>query len=189
MARSFGNLPFDRLDRFARRMKRGDERAATALYEELAEKVFGFCMNRVRSREAAEDVTQEIFLKLTRHITQYDERRGHFAVWFWKLARNTVIDYYRREEKRARPAPEPLEELRDEPASRDPSELMDMRMKKEQLLTFLTRLRKDEQELFELRYVADLSYREIAGVLGKSEGALRVAASRLRKKVQNFFEA
>src|SRR3989344_4368287 len=84
-----------RLNRLARRMQSGEEEAAEDLYKELAGKVFGFCLARVRQKPLAEDLTQDIFLKLVSRIETFDPKKGTFPVWFWQLARNTLFDYYR----------------------------------------------------------------------------------------------
>jgi RNA polymerase sigma-70 factor (ECF subfamily) len=190
MKSPFDKLQFDRLDRLARRMKRGDQRAAEALYEELVDKVFGFCMHRVRERKLAEDLTQEIFLKLVRHIRLYEERRGHFVVWFWRMARNTLVDHFRHTRRSAEFFSEPLEEAHYEvPQARELGEALDHKLRHERLASSLSKLGEEEQELFRLRYVAELSYGDIAELLDKSEGALRVAAMRLKKKLRTILEA
>lgn len=171
------------LDRLAQRMCRGDEAAAEALYRELVGKVFGFCMNRVGRREVAEDLTQEIFLKVVSGITTFDAARGSFVVWFWQLARNTVTDYYRRSKD------VPFSDIGEQEdveglATHDPRGAFAARFAVEGLHVFVGTLSSEEQELFQLRYVADLSYREIAKVLDTSEGTLRVAASRLKHKIK-----
>jgi len=189
MKNLFDRVQLVRLDRLARRMKYGDESAARKLYEELVRKVFGFCMHRVRNRELAEDLTQEIFLKLVRSIHLYEERKGHFVVWFWKLARNIILDHFRAKEREARSPVTSLEELKSVlPSNEDLNRRVEEKMQYARLTSFLSDLQEEERELFELRYVAELSYRDIAVMLGKSEGTLRVAVMRLKKKMRNFFE-
>ena len=91
----------DKLDSLAVRMQRGDRRAAEALYDELAPKVYGFMFTRLGIREISEDLTQQLFLRLIEKIGSFDAERGRFVVWFWRMARNLLIDHYR--EKRAVP--------------------------------------------------------------------------------------
>lgn len=173
------------LDRLAKRMQRGDSQAAALLYDRLAQKVFGFCMNRVGNRSVAEDLTQDIFLKLVRKIDTFDAKRGRFAVWFWQLARNTVTDYYR---ERKEMAFADLGDERLEVVAGTVSHGGEDRWQLEQVRRTMQSFTSEEQELFELRFVADLSYQDIARLVGKSEGALRVAVNRLRSKLQSHFQ-
>ncbi len=173
-----------KLDRLAKRMKEGNIRAADELYRELIDKVFGFCLSRIRHRHIAEDLTQEIFLKLVSKIETFDPKKGRFTVWFWQIARNTLFDHYRRQKEVAFAdigEGESVERL----ASVESSEkALDYKIAKERLENFIESLGSDDRELFELRYVAELSYREISKILEKPEGNLRVAVSRLAKKVR-----
>lgn len=170
------------MDKLADRMKKGDERAAAELFDELSGKVFGFCLSRVGNRETAEDLTQSIFLKLLERIDAFDSGRGHFVVWFWRLVRNAVIDYYR--EKKPLPFSSFEDEEVETMAYAEPAVATDTRLAYENLTSFLCRLSGDERQLFEMRYVAELSYREISKILDKSEVSLRVAMSRLKKKIR-----
>ena len=52
-------------------------------------------------------------------------------------------------------------------------------------MKFLESLGEEEKQIFEMRYIAELSYREIADILGKSEGSLRVAVSRIKQKIKS----
>lgn len=175
--------PFTRL---AVRMKRGDAHAAQELYDELADKVFGFCMNRVGDRATAEDLTQEIFLKFVDKLHLYNEKEGRFLVWFWRLARNTVIDHYRSKKQTV------FGDMGDEFVESIPGEgnidhTIDVRFAHENLIDFMNTLSREEQHIFELRYISELSYAEISEMLGKSEGGLRVAISRLKSKLKEHF--
>ncbi|MBI4094549.1 MAG: RNA polymerase sigma factor [Candidatus Liptonbacteria bacterium] len=176
-----------RVNRLVRRMQKGDADAADALYRELVNKVFGFCMNRVRERAAAEDLTQEIFMKLVSRIHTFDATRGAFGGWFWQIARNTVIDFYRENGKRAVPFSDMPEEHTERLAVSDARTAAEHRFDRAHMDQVLKTLTADEQELFELRFVADLPYREIAGMLGRNEASLRVAVNRLRVKIKKHF--
>src|SRR5690348_15837708 len=85
----------DRLTALAVRMRKGDRRATAALYDELGSKAYGFFFSRTGKKEIEEDLTQDIFVRLVEKIGAFDESRGRFVVWFWQMARNMLIDYYR----------------------------------------------------------------------------------------------
>lgn len=170
-------------NRLALEMQKGSKKAAEHLYRELVKKVFGFCVTRVGNRAAAEDITQEIFLKLVSRIELFDPKKGDFIVWFWQMARNTVIDHYRRQKEMSFTDLENEEGVFDI-AGDNPQNTYDDRLKREKLNKLLKSFTEEEQEIFRLRFLGELSYKEMVGVLEKSEGALRVAVNRLKKKIK-----
>jgi RNA polymerase sigma-70 factor (ECF subfamily) len=178
-------LAYDHLDRLAAKMKKGDRAAASALYDDLAPKLYGFIFSRTHAREVAEDLSQEIFIKLVEHIDSFDPKKGKFTVWFWRMSRNALIDYYR--EKK----PIPFSHFDDDVVAGmsvgeipDTDVVLDHRRLKDLLASFSA----DEQELFELRFVAEMAYKDIAELLNRSEGTLRVAALRLKEKIRDEFQ-
>ncbi len=175
-------------NRLAREMRNGDRKATETLYENLINKVFGFCLSRVRSKATAEDLTQEIFMKLVEKIELYDNKKGDFVVWFWQLARNTIIDYYRRGKETSFSDLENEEESLEAKTSYSPGAAFDNQLQKEKIEMLLDSFTEDEQELFRLRFLSELSYKEIAKILNKSEGSLRVAINRLKKKIKSNLE-
>lgn len=178
-------LSKDALTKLAIKAKKGDSLAAEKLYEELFDKVFGFCMNRTSNRAVSEDLTQDIFLKLVGKIETFDESRGNFLVWFWQLARNTVTDYYRKtkEANFSEIEEERLEKI--SPATNPKN--IESKIEFDRVHSFVSSLSAEEKELFELHFVVDMKYSDLEKVLNKSGGALRVAVSRLKQKIKNHF--
>ncbi len=172
----------DALTRLAIRMKRGDRRAASALYDNLLPKVFGFLFVRTARREVAEDLSHDVFVRLIEKIGAFDERRGSFPVWFWQMVRHMLVDFYRKKQEAV------FSNFGDDEAEAlalaVPGEDLDEKMKYEKLTIFLKTLTPDERELFEYRYVVQMAYREIAELTGRTEGSLRVATLRIKEKIK-----
>jgi RNA polymerase sigma-70 factor (ECF subfamily) len=172
----------DRLTKLAVLMKKGDRRAAAELYSELLPKVYGFLFSRMNKPEAAEDLAQDVFIKLIDKIDAYDETRGAFVVWFWQVVRRMLIDFYRKKTET------PFSHFGDEEVERmaidDREPNVDGKLQYEKVSGFLETLSDGDRELFEYRFVAELSYAEIAELTGKSEGSLRVASLRIKKKIK-----
>ncbi|MBI3589251.1 MAG: sigma-70 family RNA polymerase sigma factor [Candidatus Liptonbacteria bacterium] len=173
----------DAFTKLALKAQRGDTSAAEKLYEELFDKVFGFCMNRTSNRATSEDLTQDIFLKLVDRIETFDNQRGSFLVWFWQLARNTITDYYRKSKEIN------FSEIEEEKIEKispiiDQGNL-DNKIEFARVQSFIGSLSKEEKELFELHFVADLKYEDISKMLNKPSGTLRVSVSRLKQKIRN----
>ncbi len=175
----------DELTALAIRMKDGDRKAAAKLYDELMPKAYGFFFARTGHRETAEDLSQDIFLKLAEKVERFDESRGRFAVWFWRMARNMLVDHYRARKETPFSA---MEETAVEGLATEEMPDVDDKLRYRKVREFLRRLSGEEQELFEMRYIAELPYREIAELLERSEGALRVAILRIKEKIKKEFD-
>jgi RNA polymerase sigma-70 factor (ECF subfamily) len=175
----------DHLTKLALRMKRGDRRAATELYDELLPKVYGFLFARTSKREVAEDLAHDVFIKLIEKIEQFDDSKGAFVVWFWQMVRRMLVDFYRK--KQETPFSHFEEDAVEAMAVDDHVPDLDRKFEHEKLAAFLKTLGDEERELFEYRWVAELSYQEIAQATGKSEGSLRVAALRVKEKIKKEF--
>jgi RNA polymerase sigma-70 factor (ECF subfamily) len=174
----------DHLTALAVRMKKGDRKAAATLYDELGPKAFGFFYARTGKREVAEDLSQDMFIRLVEKIETFDEKRSRFVVWFWTVARNMLIDHYRAKKE----VPFSMfEETELESMSVVEMPNMDGRLEYRKVQEFLHTLGADDKELFELRFVADISYKDLSTMLGKSEGALRVASLRIKEKIKHEF--
>src|SRR3989344_2570846 len=76
------------IQKTALRMKDGNARAAAELYRMLVKQTYGFYFLRLQNRDQAENMTQEMFMKLVRSIRQYDASKGDFVVWYWQIARH-----------------------------------------------------------------------------------------------------
>jgi RNA polymerase sigma-70 factor (ECF subfamily) len=175
----------DKLTVLAIRMKEGDRRAASELYDDLMPKVYGFLFTRTGKRETAEDLSQDIFLKLVEKVESFDEGRGRFTVWFWQMVRHILVDYYREKKET------PFSSFEEDTVASFAIEVapnIEEKFRYQEVRKFLGTLSGDERELFELRYVAELPYKEIAKLLNKSEGSLRVAALRVKEKIKNEFK-
>jgi RNA polymerase sigma-70 factor (ECF subfamily) len=74
------------------RAKQGDTSALHFLYVRYADDVYGFVNSIVRDRHEAEDITQNLFARLTWTIGEYDEREAPFSAWILRVARNSALD-------------------------------------------------------------------------------------------------
>lgn len=174
----------DRLTGLAIKMRKGDRGAAAELYDELLPKVYGFLFTRTGKKEIAEDLCQDIFLKLVEKVESFDHKKGRFTVWFWQMVRHVLIDYYR--EKKETPFSS-FEEDTVAAMSITEAPNIEDKLQHDKIKDFMRTLADDERELFELRYVAEMPYKEIATILARSEGSLRVAALRVKEKIKKEF--
>jgi RNA polymerase sigma-70 factor (ECF subfamily) len=88
----------DDLDRsLARKARSGNRRALASLYERYRSRVFGYLVKEMRDRGTAEDVFQEVWMKVMQGIGSYDAARGPFRAWLFRVAANAAVDRQRRD--------------------------------------------------------------------------------------------
>lgn len=164
--------------------KGGDSQAFGKLYQRYVDRVYSFVAFRVRDPRLAEDLTQEVFIQALRGLESFDWR-GSMAPWLLRIARNTVIDHWRRSARRLeRPwsAIEPgeddddLSRLEKMVAEEDEQSAMtqaEQALDRESVTRAAAQLTELQQQVLALRFSAGLSIRETAEVMRRSEGAIK----------------
>ncbi len=150
----------------------GDAEAFAALYERYVDRLYRYIYYRVGNRTEAEDLTEQVFLKAWEAIRRYEERGVPFGAWLFRLAHNLVIDHYRTTR------PTQSLEATGGPTPADPDRLLSLRLELADLQQALARLPEEQQAVIILRFLEGLSHQEVARLLGKSEGAVRVIQHR-----------
>ncbi|UZK70657.1 sigma-70 family RNA polymerase sigma factor [Sphingomonas sp. S1-29] len=82
------------------RVAAGDRAALKAVYDRTSAKLFGVCFRIVKDRESAEDVLQEVYLKVWHRAARFDRERASPITWLCAIARNSAIDWRRTSERR-----------------------------------------------------------------------------------------
>lgn len=158
----------------------GDPAKFEALYEIHFHRVYGFIAGRVHDRATAEDLTSEVFYKALAGLPSYEWRGVPFTAWLLRIAANAIVDRARHA-VRERP-------IADHP--RDPGAPMDMRIieHRARLFHLVEQLPEAQSRVVYERFVEQRSIREIAGRLGRSEGAIKQlqlrALERLRAQME-----
>jgi RNA polymerase sigma-70 factor (ECF subfamily) len=156
------------------RAKQGDMDALHFLYVRYADDVYGFVNSIVRDTHAAEDITQNIFGRLTKAIRRYEPRQVPFSAWILRVARNAALDHMRARRQI------PVEEVRVDDEGHE-----QLGFERSQCLReALRRLPADQREVLVLRHVAGLTPGEIARRLGKTEGSIHGLHHRGRRALQ-----
>jgi RNA polymerase sigma-70 factor, ECF subfamily len=157
-----------------RRAQAGDEEAMRLLYLRFADNVYGYVCSLVRDEHDAEDVTQQIFMKLLTSLARYEPSGVPFSAWILRVAHNAAIDHLR-----ARRAI-PCEEVRspDEAAPETGRERwLDLR-------AALDTLPHDQRQVVTMRFLVGLSPTEIADRLGRTEDAVHALQHRGRRRLR-----
>lgn len=155
-----------------------------AWYHDHHATVYRYVRFRVATRETAEDVTSEVFMKALRALDRYDPSRAAPRTWLLRIARNAVTDHLRSLKRRGslHVSLDRVPDLVADIPSQDERVLKQERIQK--LLNGNRRLSKSDQEILSLRYGAGLGNGEIAEALGVTPNAVAVRLHRALKRLR-----
>jgi RNA polymerase sigma-70 factor (ECF subfamily) len=144
------------------RAKAGDMSAIHFLYVRFADDVFGYVSSIVHDSHEAEDITQNVFAKLSTAIRKYEPRQVPFTAWILRVARNAAVDHLRARRQI------PFEQVRTDDDGHDQIGFE----RSQSLRDALWRLPEEQREVLVLRHLVGLSPLEIGRRLGKTEGSI-----------------
>ena len=165
--------------------QRGDQRALSALYEYYFPKVYRYVNARLANSEDAEDVTTEIFLRLIDNVGGFQFRGLPFGAWVFRIARNEVVSFVRRQKVRGVSA-----ELHEGIPDGGPDHTLEI----ETQLTIAIvrqateRLPEAQRQVISLRFGAGLSVAETAEALKKTENNVKVLQHKAIAKLQTMVQ-
>lgn len=152
------------------RAQKGDQDCLATLYDRYYDRVYRFTLARLGNTADAEDLAQEVFLRMVDKLSTFRWQGMPFAAWLFRISRNVIIDFVRR---RARRGQQMLVDELDLVAEADPEARVERSLSKEELIKAMRRLTPTQQEVLTLRFGGELSVRETAKALGKSEGTIK----------------
>ena len=165
----------------------GDETAWEDLVRQHTRQVYGLCFRFTNSTQEAQDLTQDVFLRVFRTIKTFRSTEGSFHTWLARVTRNLLIDHYRRSrQERVTDSIEeqlPMLEEAGGSAAIRPDHALAGREASEILQTTLQKLSPDLREAVILRDLQEMEYREIAQVLAIPEGTVKSRINRGRAEL------
>ena len=163
--------------------QQGDMDAQNALMCSLYTPVYHFLRKRTGHQETADELCQNVFLKCYERLNHYDQRSGTVYTWVFTIARNTLIDHYRKHQS------ESVADLSEIPSSgreADTSHDSAARLDARFVAKLLERLPELEADVVTLRAINEMPYTEISKIIKKRESAVRQIYSRALKKLRVF---
>lgn len=162
--------------------KQGDNDAFNFIYSELFTPLFRYIYFRINNRQEAEDLTQAVFLKIWLALPDFEiKEKNQFFSWCFAIARNSVIDFWKKKKEIL------LEDARIEPVAEENFlNSIDAKKAGETARKAILFLNGEQQEVIIMKFINDLSNKEIAEILGKSEEAVRQAQSRALKELRKI---
>lgn len=158
------------------RLAKNDEEYFTELFDRYFPRVYRFYYSRLRVRQDAEDLTSELFLKAFTKLGSYTDQGVPFSAWLFSIARNTLIDYVRKQKLQPILFDEP-------PRSAAFHQAFDMekintKLCREYLWKAISTLPEKQQQLWALKLGGDLPHKDIAVILETSVNNIDVMTSR-----------
>jgi RNA polymerase sigma-70 factor (ECF subfamily) len=187
------------IGRLVRQCIAGDQQAWQQLVASQHRRIYGICYRFTGSACDAEDLTQDVFLKLYRNLTSFDVQKGNFNTWLTTLARNLLVDHFRR--TRLERASDSLDATVSGEEDGSPSladRLADPRPSQEthaaglelkaRIQQALAQLSPELREAVVFRDLEDMDYKEIAQVLRIPEGTVKSRISRGRGELARLLQ-
>jgi len=185
---SGGRILIDSLDQpLVSRCLDGDEAAWEELVRQHTRQVYGLCFRFTNSAQEAQDLTQDVFLRVFKTIKTFRSAEGSFHTWLARVTRNLLIDHYRRtrQERVTDSIEEQLPMLQEKggSAAARPDQALAGQEAGEILQATLQKLSPDLREAVILRDLQEMEYREIAEVLDIPEGTVKSRINRGRAEL------
>jgi len=173
--------------------KEGDSNAFALLYEELYTPIFRFIYSKCGEKNLAEDLTQTTFLKSFKALNQFSADSEYPIAYFYTIARNLLTDFYRKKKDvliSKKPDEENSTSLFEniEDSELTPEKELEQKDQKYFMQGMLDKLPENYREVMELKFLQDLSNKEIAKKLNKTEMNVRQIQVRALKKLKVYME-
>lgn len=164
----------------------GDSSAFGLLYDYYQPMIYRFVVLKVSRREEAEDITHQVFLNAWQNVRRYEHRGHPFSSWLYRIARNQIIDHYRAQKEEVSLEKLALEDIAVLPqvSAADPS----AKLETERVLRAVRKLKAEYQDVIILRFIEDLSIKETASALKKTEGAVKLMQHRAMQELKKMME-
>ncbi len=162
----------------------GDEAALAELYKLYFPRVYRYILARMGNPYDAEDLTEEVFLRVLDAIERFQWREAPFSAWLFRIAHNAVISQRRKEGARGRSSPL-LEALPVD--SQGPEEMVENRLALNEIMKAAETLPEAQRRVIGLRFAAGLTVAETARAMGKGEGNVKVIQHKAIAKLREIF--
>lgn len=179
---NINNNPIGKFSEILTLAKAGEQDALADIYEAYYLRIYRFIFYRVSHKETAEDLTEDVFVKAfagLKNLSQLDAFEG----WLFQIARNLVIDYYRKKKQLV-----PLDAIENTlEYDTNVVDIINLKLEQSILIKILKELNDEQQTVIKMRFLEELDNTTIAKLLNKTEGSIRVIQHRAITKLKEIF--
>ncbi|HEV8432173.1 MAG TPA: RNA polymerase sigma factor [Thermoanaerobaculia bacterium] len=154
----------------------GDLSPASEIYDRYSGRIYNFALRFLKNSEAAEDATQEVFVKMIRHASQF-QGDAKLSTWLFSITANWCRDFLRKADNKSKESDDVLVTL-PAPLEQSPDRNLEQRENEVRIQRALKALTPEQREAILLSRYQGLSYAEIAQISGCSEGAVKTRVFR-----------
>lgn len=172
--------------RLIEQAKKGDPAAFGQLYEFYAPRVFRFLFAHLNCRQDAEDLTEEVFLRVWEALPGFRLHGAPFGGYLFRVARNALYDFYRRNRHGVSNADTDYDWIDEQQP--DPADSVPLKLQRRQIQRMLAQLRADYRMVVTMRFLVGLTTEETATAMGRSSGAVRVLQHRALESLRELIE-
>jgi RNA polymerase sigma factor (sigma-70 family) len=158
------------------------------IYMTYHKPVYDFVYKRVSNAAIAEDLTSTIFEKIVKSINDFQWQGITISAWIFRIARNGIIDFYRKNNKFKRDVS--LDEVTNYIESKEPDNLETLEQDEDQIKLYdaIREFKDEDQFLIYYKYFEDMNNKKIAELMGMSETNIGTRLHRIRKKLHSIME-
>ncbi|MBU1446113.1 RNA polymerase sigma factor [Patescibacteria group bacterium] len=164
--------------------QKGDVKAFAQIYDVFVKSIYRYVFYKVK-KEDVEDIVEVLFLKAWENIRKYKKRKNTtFKSWIFRIAHNLIVDHYRLSREHASLDPW----IADTKREANPIDMTQCKLNTEFLKEALAKLKPNYQQLIIYKFINDFSNEEIAQLLDKSEGSIRILQFRALKSLKQILK-
>lgn len=169
---------------------RSDEGALSALYDRYAKLVYSIALNAIGEQGLAEEIVQEVFIRIWEKASSFDSNRGKLYTWIVSITRNRSIDLLRKSKTRRESIHRYWTEfdLLEETTSENPERRAESQIEQQRVRAALRQLPEEQRQALALAYFKGLSQSEIANVLDEPLGTIKTRIRLGMKKLRALLE-
>ena len=163
--------------------KAGDQAALSELYQTYFPRLYRYILARTGNSYDAEDLTEEVFMRVLQAIKRFEHRKAPFSAWLFRIAHNAVISQRRKETARGRSS-----QLNDgmQVDTAGPEELAEKHVALSEVMQAAKTLPDAQRQVISLRFAAGLTVAETARAMGKGEGNVKVIQHKAIAKLREM---
>ncbi|MFL6036341.1 MAG: sigma-70 family RNA polymerase sigma factor [Gaiellaceae bacterium] len=167
--------------RLVERGQQGDRAALEELYLLHFDRIYSYLHMSVGNRHDAEDLTTQTFLKMLESINRFQWRAAPFSAWLFRIAHNLAMDHFRARRRLQTEDEVPTPTGSEEQSAED--QAMDS-IGRAGMLSLIKQLSAEQRQVLTLKFLFGFANAEVAGILGKSEGAVKSLQHRALASLQ-----